>query len=55
MARLDFFLVSTDIHARTVKAFMSFGYRTVHSFLVLKLILRILIEGRAFGNLTPRY
>ena len=33
MVRLDFFLVSTDIHARTVKPFMSFGYRTDHSFI----------------------
>ena len=30
MARLDFFLVSTDIHAKTLKHFMSFGYRTDH-------------------------
>ena len=37
MARLDFFLVSTDIHAKIIKCFTSFGYRTDHSFIGVEL------------------
>ena len=48
MARLDFFLVSTDIHAKVVKNYMSFGYRTDHSFVGIELNIDESDRGKGF-------
>ena len=48
MARLDFFLVSADIHAKIVKHMMSFGYRTDHSFTGVEINLEESNRGKGF-------
>ena len=48
MARLDFFLVSTDIHAKIMKCFISFGYRTDHSFTGVELNIDESNRGKGF-------
>ena len=48
MARLDFFLVSPDIHAKTVKHFLSFGYRTDHSFTGIEINISDSDRGKGF-------
>ena len=37
MSRLDFFLVTPDIHATICKHYISFGYRTDHSFIGIEI------------------
>ena len=48
MARLDFFLMSTDIHAKVVKCTNSFGYRSDHSFIGIELDIREIGHGQGF-------
>ena len=48
MARLDFFLVTTDIHAKIVKHYMSHGYRTDHSFIGIEINLDEISRGKGF-------
>ena len=55
MARFDFLIVYMDIQARTVITFMSFGYRTDHSFIGVKINIEDTNRGKGFGNLTIPY
>ena len=48
MARLDFFLVFVDIHAKIMKHFVSFGYRTDHSFIGVEINLEESNRGKGF-------
>ena len=54
MARLDFFLVTTDIHARTAKTFMSFGYRTDHSFIGVEINIEDTSRGKGFWKFNTK-
>ena len=50
MARLDFFLVSPDIHAKVVANKISYGYRSDHSLVSLEIELTEVTHGKGFWN-----
>ena len=52
MARLDFFLLSPDMFARSVDFNMSFGYRTDHSFITAKISIHNSQHGKGFWKLN---
>ena len=48
MSRLDFFLVSPDIHVKILKHDISFGYRSDHSFLGIIVGMQEVERGKEF-------
>ena len=48
MARLDFFLVSSDIHAKVVANKIRYGYRSDHSFVSLEIEWTEVTRGKGF-------
>ena len=48
MARLDFFLVSPDIHAKVVANKISYGYRSDHSLVSLEIEWTEVTRGKGF-------
>ena len=48
MARLDFFLVSPDIHAKVVVNKICYGYRSDHSFVSLEIEWTEVTRGKGF-------
>ena len=52
MARLDFFLVTTDLFNKSVDFRVSFGYRTDHSFISAKFNLQNSTHGKWFWKLN---
>ena len=52
MARLDFFLLTPDLHAKIVKYKISPGYRTDHSFLSIELDTGEMRRGNGFWKMN---
>ena len=52
MARLDFFLVTPDIHALCTKSQISFGYRTDHSIISIDISLAEIQRHKGFWKLN---
>ena len=48
MARLDFFLVTPDIHVKVSKHINSFGYTSDHSLTGIELDVKNLEHGKGF-------
>ena len=48
ISRLDFFLVTPDIHAKVIKTYLSYGYRTDHSFVGISVDLCEAARGKGF-------
>ena len=48
MSRLDFFLVTADIHAKVIKHFITHRYRSDHSFIGIEIDLTEITRGRGF-------
>ena len=51
-ARLDFFLTSSDIHAKVIKCTNSFGYRSNHSFNGIELYIQGMGRAKEFWKLN---
>ena len=52
MARLDFFVLSPDVFAKSVDLNISFGHRTDHSFITVKISIHNSKHGKGFWKLN---
>ena len=55
MARLDFYLVSSDLIPMVTKSGMYTGYRTDHSLVYLYINIRIPQRGKGLWNFNPLF